>query len=233
MSRPVEYSDLEPEEQEALRPAIERAGGQVAAARARRSAAARTRLDTGADFEGAVDALHRLWEFQHWGRVRRNNPPVKWIKGKPRVVGAADVDRTGWVRVVERDGVWTGIGPDEKRQLADYTRGIIPVAFDNKVLGMGAATYQHDRDLQHQLHSLMDAARAGEYAFLLVLARQVGLVFALQIQQHFPALLSGAGVKLFDRRDSRADWVGFTEIPHVAYGPEWSYLPLLRHMEPR
>lgn len=231
----INFEDLEPEVQAQLAPQIEAAGGTAAAKKAKRSQAARTRLDTGADFEGSVDMLHAQYEFRRWGRMRRNNPQVKWIKGKPRVVGAADVDRSGWLRVHVH---W-----DPKRE-ANIWKGcdgvsangeIIPTAFDSKVLQMGAATYQHDRELQHQLHSLRDAANAGEYAFLLVLARQVGVVFALPIQKHFDALISGRGVKLFERlrEDSPAGGRIATTIPHVAYGPEWSYIPLLQHCAPR
>jgi hypothetical protein len=68
--------------------------------------------------------------------------------------------------------------------------------------------YEHDVALQHQLHSLRDAAVHGEAAFLLVLDRgtvhpgEPERVYAIPILNHFDELLRD-GVQLFEMQGGR------------------------------
>lgn len=242
MSRPAEFEDLPPEEQERIGKLFDAADAGMAA-RVRRSIGGRTRLDTGADFEGELDQAHTQFEFRKWGRIRRNHIPTKVITdrkngGGPRriVVSGADVDRSGWVSVecfeeatIFNKAGWHGVPYSARGQYHQ----IIPVSFDAKVLPEAAATYQHAKDLQHQLHSLRDAANAGEYAFLLILCRRLELVFAIPIQKHFDALVSGRGVKVYERLDGGR--IG-TLLPHVRRDPlivGWNWIPLLQHCAPK
>lgn len=199
------------------------------------ASSSRRRKETGAGFEADLDMVHTQYEFRQWGRVRRNHIPTKVIgshhgRGSRVAVGGADVDRTGWVRVQQlRGGVhaqrdsWAGTNAPNG--------AIIPVAFDAKVLDTDHATYRHSVDQQHQLHALRAAAQAGEYAFLLVLARQVGRIFAVPIVQHFDALLRD-GVKLYASASAGDCTPLLPSIP-VLCGPlgrDW--IPLLQYCAP-
>lgn len=189
------------------------------------SDSSRLRAKTGKDFESALDAMHAQYEFRKWGKIRRNWAPTKRIaKDKVISLGAADVDRSGWINAYLTGELSVGI-PWTQRGGVRF-----PVAFDAKVLSRGHATYQHDLPLQHQLHALRASADAGEYAFLLVYAPQVERVFALSIRRHFNALVSRAGVTLWDT-------TGKFLQPSITRTNEngivgWNWIPLVRHCEP-
>lgn len=209
---------------------------------------ARSRVQTGRDFEAELDMVHAQYEFLKWGKIRRNYVPTRIVSGKEpghkrRVsAGVAHVDRTGWVRV-ESDPVdatiWRGAKPLSSLGHSVATTHVVPVAFDAKVLKDDRVAYRHEVEQQHQLHDLKEAAEAGEYAFLLILARQVDRVFALPILPWFSLLLSGRGVALYERRvhepDSREDIVPLVpSVTRASSGPVagWDWIPLLRDCAP-
>lgn len=236
----IHFDDLEPEEQAKVRELLEPIDPKKAA----KSAGARLRRKTGEDFESELDITHSYYEYSRFGKIRRNWVPTK-VVGKPRrgfiqqrvVVAPADVDRTGWVRVhVHYDEAKARAtnGTDVNVWEGSATSGqVIPVGFDAKVLsesGGRRGWYFHDVGLQHQLHSLKAAADVGEYAFLLVLDRTVGRAFGIPIQPHLVALLSGAGVQLYERGESPR-WI-MPSITKRGHEIGWDWIPLLQHMVP-
>jgi hypothetical protein len=216
------------------------------------AAIGRKRRTTGANFEAELDVTHERWKFLRWGHIRRNHAQTRVVRGKggaPRRVlaGAADVDRSGWVaaRKLHQTAVLSPCRWD-----ADGARRF-PVAFDAKVQGSSSALYVHDVELQHQLHSLRDAALAGEFAFLLVQvpvfydatwipggATPGGRVFLLPILDHFTTLLAGHGVRLYRREGGRGTGSPRSFVPLapcVEWSSEslgWDWIPLLHHADP-
>lgn len=158
------------------------------------------RADTGAGFEAELSLIHRAYEFQRAGRLRKQHVPFKFIKGQWQPVGAAGVDFVGHVVLRDFEAHVSGVSI---RRLETCRRlypsaHVYPVAFDAKVLGREHATYHHEKKMQHQLHALRDEAATGVYAFLLIYAPQIERVFMLPIENHFEALLT-RGVKLWER----------------------------------
>lgn len=214
------------------------------------AAIGRKRGRTGSAFEGELDATHTRWRFLRWGNIRRNNAPSKVIRSrsdgaaKRIITGAADVDRTGWVNVTVQGDHYVG---------RDWRTGgdPLPVAFDAKVQPESSDTYYHAVELQHQLHSLKDAALAGEYSFLLVQVPKFydtdwipggappgGRVFLLPILDHFDALLAGRGVQTYRREGGRGTGTlrSFVPlVPCIGWSAEslgWDWIPLLHHADP-
>lgn len=229
--RPVEFSDFSSAVQADVRAKLEgrepaRVSQEAIVAQQSRRAGAQKRVKTGRDFEAELDITHAGYEFRKWGKIRRNYVPTRMVgKGKRVAAGPAHVDRTGWVCVAfnGRADVGTEWHHDGGR--------ILPVAFDAKVNGESGRIgwYQHDKELQHQLHDLKDAADAGEYAFLLVLERRIGRVFAISIQPYYTALFQH-GVQLY----SDEPYVPF--LPSITKRNEelgWDWIPLLAHCAPR
>lgn len=235
----VPFAELPPDVQERLRAAGHHVPSvdEPSTPPSPRASAQRKRRKTGDDFEAELDVYHAYLEFSKFGKIRRNWVPTK-VVGAPRrgvqqrvVVGPAHVDRTGWVRVHRPHGVGgflPGAGPNAQ---------VIPVAFDAKVIGEKTRRgwYSHDPKLQHQLHDLKAAAEAGEYAFLLVLDRSVERAFAIPIQEHLTALLSGEGVQLYERGASDAAFAPL--LPSISKcGGEirwWAWMGLLELCAPR
>lgn len=184
---------------------------------------ARKRLVTGRDFEADVDFTIAEYEMRGWGKIRRNHVPTKFIKNQRTAIGGAHVDRTGWLRVEYTvEGRWRG----SKSGLV-----VAPLAFDAKVLSEGHATYHHEVKKQHQLHDLKAAAEAGEFAFLLIYARDAEAVFVVPILPHFSALLSPRGVKLWEWFEEHRRPL-LPSIPKKAGSIGCDFLPLLPHCDP-
>lgn len=250
----VNFDDLKPEDQELVKAKLEgraprKVSQEAIVAQQNRRAGAQKRRLTGDNFEAEIDVTCAAYEFRKWGKIRRNYIPTKVVGrdqkfGTKRVAaGPAHVDRTGWSRVQlvcaacshplclcqpsREPTVWAGATPHQ-------TWGrIIPIAFECKVMdeSQRRGWYFHDKDLQHQLHDLKAAAEAGEYAFLLVLSRKVGRVFAIPIQEHYTALLSGQGVQLYDHDNE--DIPLFPSITKRAQEIGWDWIPLLQHCAPQ
>lgn len=240
MRKPVDFSTLDEQARQNLRDrglTTEQAADTAAPAateKGDRSRAGQKRAHTGKDFEGELDQLHAWYEVRRFGKIRRNHIPT-FVGGRDRrgivrraMKGGADVDRSGWVRVLDNDTT-----PLRGAAGSDHPWRIIPVAIEAKVLGerTRAGFYFHDTALQHQLHALRDAANAGESAFLLILARDVETAFGVPILPNFDALLSGAGVQLFYRLGPEVR----SCVPSVQRSRAtnfWDWIPMLHQLAP-
>lgn len=125
-----------------------RFGRQGLPAHAARGAAAR---QSGASFEGELEATHRAYRRAELAVIARAHPPVGGIPGQLYYAGKGDVDYVGHVRG-------------------------IPVAFDAKSEA-GAASYKHDAGELHQLDFLLDWRDRGGVAFLLLVDRPAGALY--------------------------------------------------------